>query len=89
MSTTGKASVSVCWLHTHEGDSLEVIVRSRLAPTGFKGDDKNGDDLVAETDPAPAYPNDSVCCNTSLVSAACWSKLFASVLFEVTNPLAR
>ncbi len=47
---TGKDPVSVRWVDTDKGD----LIRSRLVARDFKGQDKDRDDLFAETPPLEA-----------------------------------
>ena len=51
---TGKAPVSVRWVDVNKGGDSRMEVRSRLVAGDFKGDDKDRDDLFAETPPLEA-----------------------------------
>jgi hypothetical protein len=46
--------VSVRWVDTNKGGAEEWIIRSRLVARDFKGEDKDRDDLFAETPPLDA-----------------------------------
>ena len=46
---TGKQPVSVRWVDTNKGREGPTDVRSRLVARDFKGNDKDRDDLFAET----------------------------------------
>ena len=50
----GNPPTSVRWVDTDKGISPEVMVRSRLVARDFKGQDKDRDDLFAETPPLEA-----------------------------------
>ena len=52
--STGKGPVSVRWVDTNKGGPGEMVVRSRLVARDFKGNDKDRDDLFAETPPLEA-----------------------------------
>ena len=51
---TGKPPVSVRWVDTNKGRDGELEIRSRLVARDFKGNDKDRDDLFAETPPLEA-----------------------------------
>ena len=51
---TGSGPVSVRWVDTNKGAPGEMLVRSRLVARDFKGNDKDRDDLFAETPPLEA-----------------------------------
>ena len=51
---TGKAPMSVRWVDTDKGHGGDMQIRSRLVARDFKGNDKDRDDLFAETPPLEA-----------------------------------
>ena len=42
------------WVDTNKGSENEMLIRSRLVARDFKGNDKDRDDLFAETPPLEA-----------------------------------
>ena len=48
---TGKQPVSVRWVDTNKGRGGAIDVRSSMVARDFKGNDKDRDDLFAETPP--------------------------------------
>ena len=51
---TGKAPVPIRWVDVNKGSDEDMNVRCRLVAKDFKGNDKDRDDLFAETPPLEA-----------------------------------